>query len=241
MSLIKVEKLVKKYGHTQSVKALNGVSFDIDEGEIVSIVGPSGAGKSTLLSIIGGLNPPTIGRVVVDGFDIFDLHIEKMADFRREYYGFVFQEYQLVPYLTAIENVMLPLVFADYKQIEQKKMATNVLDQVGLASKYDRLPSHLSGGEQERVAIARAIVNEPPIIFADEPTGSLDTQTGAEIMSLFKQLNDENGLTVILVTHNQENIKYSERVISLKDGKIESDKNIKPKDLEQKEKAESKS
>ncbi len=221
MSLIRIKDLSKKYNHTQLVKALDGISFEIEEAEIVSIIGPSGAGKSTLLSVVGGLNPPSSGKVVVDDFDIYNLSIEKLADFRREYYGFVFQEFQLVPYLTAIENTMLPLVFTDFNQSEQTEMAKAVLDQVGLASKYDRLPTQLSGGEQERVAIARALVNEPPIVFADEPTGSLDSRTGQEIMNLFQNLNYDLGLTVLVVTHNPENIKYTERVISLKDGKIE--------------------
>ncbi len=176
-----------------------------------------------MLSVIGGLNPPTGGKIVVDDFDIYNLHIEKLADFRREYYGFVFQEFQLVSYLTALENTMLPLVFAGYKQSEQEEMAKMVLDQVDLTSKYNRLPTQLSGGEQERVAIARAIVNEPPIVFADEPTGSLDSQTGQEIMNLFRKLNEEDGLTIIVVTHNPENVKYTERVIKLKDGLIEGD------------------
>lgn len=223
MSLIRIKDLSKKYNHTQLVKALDGISFEIEEAEIVSIIGPSGAGKSTLLSVVGGLSPPSSGKVVVDDFDIYSLSIEKLADFRREYYGFVFQEFQLVPYLTAIENTMLPLVFTDFNQSEQTEMAKAVLDQVGLASKYDRLPTQLSGGEQERVAIARALVNEPPIVFADEPTGSLDSRTGQEIMNLFQNLNYDLGLTVLVVTHNPENIKYTERVISLKDGKIEDD------------------
>ena len=185
----------------------------------MAIMGPSGSGKSTLLTILGGLNHPTDGEVVVDDIAIYQLPIEKLADFRREYLGFIFQSFQLIPYLTVIENVMLPLSITDRSNREQVGMAEVILKRIGLKGKEKRLPDQLSGGEQERVAIARALVNAPPILLADEPTGNLDTKTGQEIMELFKSLNQE-GQTIIMVTHNPENASFSSRKIHLRDGKI---------------------
>jgi putative ABC transport system ATP-binding protein len=204
------------------VQALKLVSFDVKKGEAVSIMGHSGSGKSTLLSIIGALNPPTEGRVEIDGINIYELSQEMRADFRREYLGFVFQQFQLIPYLTALENVMLPLTTVKVNNKQKKEMAEDVLIRVGLENKMKRLPNQLSGGEQERVAIARAIVNSPPLILADEPTGSLDTKTGNEIMELFQKLNEE-GLTILMVTHNPDNLRYMGRTIYMKDGKILED------------------
>jgi putative ABC transport system ATP-binding protein len=201
------------------VEALKNISFNIFRGESVSVMGHSGSGKSTLLSILGALNPPTSGTIEIDGIDIYKLSQELRADFRREYLGFVFQQFQLIPYLTAHENVMLPLTTTKRSNKEKKEMAENVLLRVGLKDKMNRLPNQLSGGEQERVAIARAIVNSPPLILADEPTGSLDTKTGDEIMELFQELNNE-GLTVLMVTHNPDNTKYLDRTIMMKDGKL---------------------
>jgi putative ABC transport system ATP-binding protein len=183
-------------------------------------MGPSGSGKSTLLTILGGLNHPSDGEVMVDDIPIYNLPIEKLADFRREYLGFIFQSFQLIPYLTVIENVMLPLSITGKSNKEQETMAGEILEKVGLKVKAKRLPDQLSGGEQERVAIARALVNAPPILLADEPTGNLDTKTGKEIMDLFKSLHQE-GQTIIMVTHNPENTVYSTRTIFLKDGKID--------------------
>ncbi len=223
MSLIKVDRLSKIYNSSQNaVRALDGIFLNIDEKEFVTVMGPSGSGKTTLLSILGGLNPPSEGCVEIDEIRIYELGIEQLADFRREYFGFVFQEFQLIPYLTAVENVMLPLCISEYPNSQRKEMARSVLDKVGLETKYDRLPSQLSGGEQQRVAIARAIVNEPPIIFADEPTGTLDSETGQEVMNLFKSLSEE-GLTIVMVTHNPDNTCFSERTINLKDGRIKQD------------------
>lgn len=220
MSIIKTRQLSKIYNNGKSpVYALSGLVIDIEEQEFVTIMGPSGSGKTTLLSILGGLNPPSEGRIDVDEIEIYQLGLERLADFRREYFGFVFQEFQLISYLTAAENVMLPLCISEYSVQERKEMAKSVLDKVGLNSKYNRLPSQLSGGEQQRVAIARAIVNEPPIVFADEPTGTLDSETGLEVMNLFKLLNKE-GLTVLMVTHNPDNTRFSDRTINLKDGRI---------------------
>ena len=211
MSLIEMNKLSKTYnGGEEKVQALVDVDLKIERGEFVSVMGPSGSGKSTLLTILGGLNHPTEGELVVDEIPIYKLPIEKLADFRREYLGFIFQSFQLIPYLTVIENVMLPLSITEKSKQEQTRMAEAILEKIGLKGKAKRLPDQLSGGEQERVAIARALVNSPPILMADEPTGNLDSKTGTEIMDLFKTLNQE-GQTIIMVTHNPENTAYSTR------------------------------
>jgi putative ABC transport system ATP-binding protein len=185
-------------------------------------MGPSGSGKSTLLTILGCLNPPTSGTIIIDEVDIYKLNSERRADFRSTYIGFVFQQFHLIPYLNAAENVMLPLAISNKSKEEQRELAKKVLGKVGLGNKMERLPNQLSGGEQERVAIARAIVNQPPIIFADEPTGALDTKTSEEIMDLFRQLNSE-GLTIIMVTHNKENLKYVRRAVFIRDGLVEKE------------------
>lgn len=221
MSLIEIDHLSKIYeGRGESVHALQDISLQIDKGEFISVMGPSGSGKSTLLTILGGLNHPTKGVVVIDGIDLYRLSQESLADFRREYLGFIFQSFQLIPYLTVIENVMLPLAITGRSNREQTKMAEEILERVGLRGKMRRLPDQLSGGEQERVAIGRALVNSPPILLADEPTGNLDSRTGREIMELFKSLNQE-GQTIVMVTHNPENATYSSRTISLRDGRLD--------------------
>lgn len=217
VSLKDIQKTYHSMGET--VRALKGVSLDIIKGESVSLMGPSGSGKSTMLSIIGALNPPTAGTIEIDGIDLYRLSQERRADFRREYLGFVFQQFQLIPYLTALENAMLPLTTVKASRRQKQEMAEKVLDRVSLLDKRKRLPSQLSGGEQERVAIARAIVNEPPLILADEPTGSLDSKTGDEIMALFQSLNRE-GLTVLMVTHNPSNAQYMGRMIQMQDGMV---------------------
>ncbi len=220
MSLIEIKKLNKTYeSGEERVTALCDVNLNIESGEFISVMGPSGSGKSTLLTILGGLNHPTTGDVTVDDIPIYKLSLEKLADFRREYLGFIFQSFQLIPYLTVTENVMLPLSITQRTNREQVKMADEILEKIGLAGKAKRLPDQLSGGEQERVAIARALVNSPPILMADEPTGNLDSKTGNEIMALFKSLNKE-GQTIVMVTHNPENTSFSTRTISLKDGKV---------------------
>jgi putative ABC transport system ATP-binding protein len=200
-------------------EALRGIELEVRSGEFVSITGESGSGKSTLLGIIGGIAPPDSGTLEVDGIDIYGLDIERLADFRREYLGFVFQQFHLVPYLTAVENVMLPLCISGIKSVEMEEMAVESLSRVGLGDKVRRLPSQLSGGEQQRVAIARALVNEPPIILADEPTGNLDTKTGEDIFRLFSELND-SGETVVMVTHNPELARRTQRVIKMRDGLV---------------------
>ena len=220
MSLIEIKKLSKAYKSGEEyVMALNNLDLTIEQGEFVAVMGPSGSGKSTLLTILGGLNHPTEGNVIVDEIPIYDLHLERLADFRREYLGFIFQSFHLIPYLTVIENVMLPLAITDITNRDQSKMAEKVLEETGLMGKENRLPDQLSGGEQERVAIARALVNSPPILLADEPTGNLDSKTGKEIMGLFKALY-EKGQTIIMITHNPENAKFSTRTILLRDGSI---------------------
>ena len=220
MSLIKIHNLLKIYGGgEEEVLALVDLNLNIERGEFISITGPSGSGKSTLLTILGGLNHPTKGEVVVDEIPIYQLPIEKLADFRREYLGFIFQSFQIIPYLTVIENVMLPLAITEKSSREQLKIAEEILERMRLKGKGKRLPDQLSGGEQERVAIARALVNSPPILLADEPTGNLDSKTGREVMELFKSLNGE-GQTIVMVTHNPENVTYSSRSIHLRDGKV---------------------
>lgn len=221
--IIELDHIDKTYssGGTD-VPAIADLSVKIYKGQATAVMGPSGSGKSTLLGIIGGLNPPTAGRVIVDGIDIYALSREKRADFRREYLGFVFQQFQLIDYLTAMENVMLPLTTTAFPAKIKLDMARQALLKVQMSSKENRLPNQLSGGEQERVAIARAIVNEPPLILADEPTGNLDTRTTREIMELFKSLN-ESGLTVLMVTHNPENLIYMNRTITMQDGRLTED------------------
>ena len=220
MALIELEGVTREYGQGgEQVKALRGVDLSIREGEFAAVMGPSGSGKSTLLTILGGLGRPSTGRVTIDEIDIYGLSAESLADFRREYIGFVFQQFQLIPYLTAVENVELPLIVAGLKAREQRRMAEEALARVGLSGKAGRLPNQLSGGEQERVAIARAIVNRPPLVLADEPTGNLDSVTGAEIMNLFLALNRE-GLTLVMVTHSMENAAYARRTIQIRDGAL---------------------
>jgi len=222
--LIKLDGISKEYGpETARVRALAEIGFSIATGEYVAIMGPSGSGKSTLLSILGAMNPPTTGKMHVGGIDVYGLSAERQADFRREYLGFVFQQLQLVPYLTALENVMLPLVVTDTRDHSQK--ARKVLERVGLSDKLDRLPTELSGGEQGRVAIARAVVNEPPILLADEPTGSLDTETAQEILALFSDLH-KDGQTIVMVTHNVETISEATRLLNIQDGRLLADETI---------------
>lgn len=222
MAFVKIENVSKVYeadGESAAVSVLSDVSIEITEGEFVCLMGPSGSGKSTLLTIVGAMNHPTTGRVLVDEIDVYGLADERRADFRREYLGFVFQQHHLMPYLNSLENAMLPLATASMSTKEKRERAMNVLDKVGLADKASRLPNQLSGGEQGRLAIARAIVNEPPLILADEPTGSLDTKTGHEVMEVFLKLNAQRQ-TVFMVTHNPENSALAHRIINIVDGRI---------------------
>lgn len=218
--MIQVDDLVKQYGNGETgVVAVQGIRFEIQSGELIAIMGESGSGKSTLLSMMGALNTPTSGKYCVEEIEVYSLGHEERADFRRKYLGFVFQSFHLIPYLTVQENVMLPLAPVKMKGKIKRTMADEAIARVGLAGKGHRLPSQISGGEQERVAIARAIVNHPPILLADEPTGNLDIKTGREIMDLLQTLNAE-GMTIVMVTHNPENAQFAHRIIQLKDGRV---------------------
>jgi putative ABC transport system ATP-binding protein len=223
MSYIHAESLVKQYGTGEAaVMAVGGMSFKIDMGEFVAVMGESGAGKSTLLSMMGALNTPTTGNYSVDGLEIYQLGQDQRADFRREFLGFVFQSFHLVSYLTLLENVMLPLVTVKMSNKKKRALAEDALLRVGLNGKSHRLPGQTSGGEQERVAIARAIVNEPPILFADEPSGNLDTKTSREVMDLLQSLNEE-GMTIVMVTHSPECAGYARRMLRISDGLLVED------------------
>jgi putative ABC transport system ATP-binding protein len=220
---IEVRGLVKTFtGDGAPVQAVRGLDLTVPEGTFLGVMGQSGSGKSTLLAMLGGLTHPTSGAISVDGIDLYALPGERRADFRREYLGFVFQSFNLVPYLTALENVTLPLAVKKMPAAEKRARAVEVLERVGLAGRAGHLPGKLSGGEQERVAIARALVNEPPLILADEPTGALDTETTVEIMDLFAGLHRE-GNTIVMVTHNAEIQPYFDRTVVLRDGQLECD------------------
>jgi len=220
MALIEIKNVKKKYtSGDEVVEALRGVDIAIEAGEFVTIMGQSGSGKSTLLSVLGGMNHPTEGEVEMAGVRIYGLPGEKLADCRAQKLGFVFQAFHLSPYLTAIENVMLPLAIVRMNGLQKKELAMKSLERVGLGKKTDRLPYQLSGGEQERVAIARAIVNSPEILLADEPTGNLDSRTSEDVMALLSELNSD-GQTVVMVTHNPDNCRYSDKSILLRDGLI---------------------
>jgi putative ABC transport system ATP-binding protein len=226
MPFIQAENLVKQYGNsTAAVTAVRGVNFAIQRGELIAIMGESGSGKSTLLTMMGALNSPTSGKYRVDGIDVYGLGQEERADFRRKFLGFVFQSFHLIPYLTVRENVMLPLATEREKAGRKRALADEALSRVGLAEKGDRLPSQISGGEQERVAIARATVNHPSILLADEPTGNLDSKTTREIMDLLKRLN-EDGMTIIMVTHNSECARYAGRILRIADGLLSSEERL---------------
>lgn len=218
MALVEAEQISREYGAKGDghVVALSPVSLSFAQGEFVAVMGPSGSGKSTLLSILGVMNPPSTGRLTIDDIDAYRLSQERQADLRREYIGFVFQQLELVPYLTALENVMLPL--AILKLPDKRGQALAALERVGLdAKKGNRLPAELSGGEQGRVAIARAVVNDPPFVLADEPTGSLDSVHGRQILGVLRELADA-GRAVVMVTHNPESASLVDRIIEIRDG-----------------------
>lgn len=226
MSFVALENVSKVYQQTapangagSAVRVLSDVNVEIEQGEFVCLMGPSGSGKSTLLTVVGAMNRPTEGRLLIDGIDVYGLSEERRADFRREYLGFVFQQHHLMPFLNALENAMLPLATTKLSAREKRERARAVLEKVGLANKAARLPNQLSGGEQGRLAVARAIVNEPPLLLADEPTGALDSKTGREIVEVFLQLN-ANGQTIFMVTHNPENAALAHRTINIVDGRV---------------------
>lgn len=223
MSYIRAEKLTKQYGTGDAaVMAVGGMSFNIQMGEFVVVMGESGSGKSTLLTMMGALNSPTAGNYRVDGLEVYELGQDQRADFRREFLGFIFQSFHLIPYLTLLENVMLPLATVKMSRQKKRALAEDALLRVGLNGKSHRLPGQTSGGEQERVAIARAIVNEPPILFADEPSGNLDTKTTRVVMDLLQSLNEE-GMTIVMVTHSPECAGYARRVLRISDGLLVED------------------
>jgi len=218
--LLKTEELHKVYNHNkrQSAHVLRGINLEIKEGLILAIVGPSGAGKSTLLNILGGLDQPTSGRVLFKEIDLYKLSDTELSQIRNRAFGFVFQFYHLLAEFNVLENVMLPaMIKKDNLKITQKK-AQELLERAGLKGKEDSFPAQLSGGEQQRVAICRSLINEPKILFCDEPTGNLDSHTGAEIISLLKELNLKNKMTIVLVTHNEELSRIADKIFHLKDG-----------------------
>ena len=221
--MIQVKDVHKSYDLGETfVHALRGVSFSIEEGEFVSIMGPSGSGKSTLMNIVGCLDTPSEGTYLLNDRNVGNLNEEQLAGIRNEQIGFVFQKFQLLPRSSALENVALPLKYASVKQSERLIRAEEVLDKVGLTNRLAHKPTELSGGEQQRVAIARALVNSPSILFADEPTGNLDSKTGNQVLEIFKDLN-KRGQTIVVITHEREVAKQSQRTITIKDGEIGSD------------------
>jgi putative ABC transport system ATP-binding protein len=223
-ALIRIEDITKVYQMGDvKVHALRGVSLQVSPGELVAIMGPSGSGKSTLMNIIGCLDQPTSGRYWLDGTDVGKLNDNNLADIRNRKIGFVFQIFNLLPRTTAFQNVTLPLIYAGVGARERRERSQAALEAVGLGDRLNHRPNELSGGQQQRVAIARAIVSEPAIILADEPTGNLDTKSGAEIMEIFGRLNEERGITVVFVTHDPEIAACTRRVVHLRDGMLESD------------------
>jgi putative ABC transport system ATP-binding protein len=219
-----VRDIWKIYGTKVQVEVLRGVSLTISQAEFVAIIGPSGSGKSTLMHVMGCLQRPTRGQVLLDGINIAELSEDELADIRATEIGFVFQQFNLLPLKTAQQNVELPLIFQGVAAAERSKRAIELLNMVGLGHRLNHRPSQMSGGEQQRVAIARALVSNPKIIFADEPTGNLDTKSSREIMSILKKLNDA-GKTLIVVTHDPEIASWADRTIRLRDGRVIHDEN----------------
>lgn len=218
--MIDIKGITKSFG---SLQVLKGIDLRIDQGEVVSIVGPSGAGKTTLLQIIGTLDRPDSGQVVVDGVDVGKLSTGKLSDFRNLHLGFVFQFHQLLPEFSALENVMIPAFIAGRSRGEAKRRATELLDFMGLADRASHKPAQLSGGEKQRVAVARALVNNPSVILADEPSGSLDSKNKDELHRLFFDLRDKFGQTFVIVTHDEGLAAITDRTIHLKDGQVVGD------------------
>jgi len=222
--LIRTEKLCKSYQNGgKEIEVIKGVDITVKEGEFVSIMGPSGCGKSTLLYLLGGIDIPTSGKVLLNNQDINKMSDKQKSEMRRRYIGFVFQFYNLVQNLTVAENILLPLTMDGKKSTQYKNELDEILEIVGLTERKNFTPRELSGGQQQRTAIARALIMEPKIILADEPIGNLDSQSGTDIMNLFSRINKEKGMTILQVTHSKESAEYSDRLILMKDGVIESD------------------
>ena len=221
--MIEIKGITKSFG---SLQVLKGIDLHIDKGEIVSIVGPSGAGKTTLLQIIGTLDRPDGGTVSIDGIDITQLSAKKLSDFRNQHLGFVFQFHQLLPEFTALENIMIPAFIAGKSRSQAKQRAEELLAFMGLTERANHKPAQLSGGEKQRVAVARALVNNPEVILADEPSGSLDTKNKEELHQLFFDLRDKFGQTFVIVTHDEGLASITDRTIHLRDGQIETDEGV---------------
>lgn len=223
MSLIEIHDIYKIYNPGENeVRALDGVSLTVEHGEFLAIVGQSGSGKSTLMNMLGLLDIPTSGTYILDGVDVKDMTDDELSEIRNKEIGFIFQGFNLIPSLTAVENVELPLVYRGMKKEERNKLALEALGRVGLSHRLDHLPKQMSGGQQQRVAIARAVAARPPIILADEPTGNLDSHSGVEVMKILHELHEE-GRTVILITHDNDIADEAERVIRISDGQIVAD------------------
>ena len=229
--MIEIRGIKKSFG---SLQVLKGIDLNIDKGEIVSIVGPSGAGKTTLLQIIGTLDKPDSGSIRVDGVDVSSLSSAKLADFRNKHIGFVFQFHQLLPEFTAIENIMIPAYIGGNSKSEAKKRAKELLDFMGLADRASHKPAELSGGEKQRVAVARALINNPAVILADEPSGSLDSKNKAELHQLFFDLRDKFGQTFVIVTHDETLASITDRTIKMRDGLLENEEQT-PKETNENE------
>ena len=236
MPLIELKNIVKSYPLDGfNLKILKGISLEINQGEFVAIMGPSGSGKSTLMNILGCLDKPTSGKYALDGVNVEKMTNDQLAEIRNKKIGFVFQGFNLLSRTSAIENVELPMIYAGVPDEERVERAQKALKSVGLKDRMNHMPNQLSGGQQQRVAIARAIVNDAPIIFADEPTGNLDTKMSVEIMDLFTKLNKEMGRTIILVTHEEDIALFADRIIKIVDGEIHSDEKVKKKKHAQKD------
>ncbi len=224
MTLINIRNMTKTYRMGESeFTALDNIDLQIEKGEYVAIIGPSGSGKSTLMNMLGCLDVPTSGSYVLNGEDVSTMNETQLAGIRNRNLGFIFQRYNLMGRTSALRNVELPARYAGQNARQRSKHAKVALTAVGLADKMTNMPSELSGGQQQRVAIARALVNDPSILMADEPTGALDSKTGKEVLDLFEQLHKERGITIIVVTHDPDIARRAERIISIKDGRIESD------------------